>query len=101
MAPTTNARQIFNEIPTGWSSSQLGSGQLSDATQTGYPIPGRTVVYDTAQSIDLENVPLRGNSLENLGLVDRSLFERSHERPGHQVIFGKLLLEIPHVEPAH
>ena len=63
MAPTTNARQIFNEIPTGWSSSQLGSGQLSDATQTGYPIPGRTVVYDTAQSIDLENVPLRGGIL--------------------------------------
>ncbi|KAG8213901.1 hypothetical protein J3R82DRAFT_10646 [Butyriboletus roseoflavus] len=54
MAPITNARQIFNEIPTGWSSS---SGQF------GYPIPGRTVVYDTGQTIDLENVPLRGGIL--------------------------------------
>ncbi|KAF8558790.1 alcohol dehydrogenase [Imleria badia] len=45
MAPVTNARQIFNEIPTG------------------YPIPGQTTVYDTTQTIDLENVPLNGGFL--------------------------------------
>ncbi|KAF8554168.1 NAD(P)-binding protein [Imleria badia] len=45
MAPTTNARQIFNEVPTD------------------YPIPGRTVVYDASQTIDLENVPLHGGIL--------------------------------------
>jgi NADPH-dependent curcumin reductase CurA len=45
MAPITNARQIFNEVPTD------------------YPIPGRTVVYDASQTIDLENVPLRGGIL--------------------------------------
>ncbi|KAG9317021.1 hypothetical protein JVU11DRAFT_1203 [Chiua virens] len=45
MAPTTNARAIFNEIPTD------------------YPVPGRTVVHDTTQTIDLENVPLNGGIL--------------------------------------
>ncbi|KAG6372303.1 NAD-P-binding protein [Boletus reticuloceps] len=45
MAPIRNARQIFNEIPTD------------------YPVPGRTVVYDTSQTIDLEDVPLRGGIL--------------------------------------
>ncbi|KAG9316551.1 alcohol dehydrogenase [Chiua virens] len=45
MAPTTNARAIFNEVPTD------------------YPVPGRTVVYDTTQTIDLENVPLNGGIL--------------------------------------
>ncbi|KAF8135451.1 hypothetical protein EV363DRAFT_1395953 [Boletus edulis] len=38
MAPIRNARQIFNEIPTD------------------YPVPGRTVVYDTSQIIDLGEV---------------------------------------------
>ncbi|KAF8843267.1 NAD(P)-binding protein [Paxillus ammoniavirescens] len=45
MAPTTNGRLIFNQIPTG------------------YPIPGQTTVYDASQSIDLESVPLNGGFL--------------------------------------
>ena len=35
----------------------------SPRPSTGYPIPGRTVVYDTTQTIDLDNVPLRGGIL--------------------------------------
>ncbi|KAF9222038.1 NAD(P)-binding protein [Gyrodon lividus] len=45
MAPVTNARHIFNEIPTG------------------YPIPGQTTVYDASQTIDLENAPLNAGFL--------------------------------------
>ncbi|KAN0091111.1 hypothetical protein V8E55_004677 [Tylopilus felleus] len=45
MAPTRNARSIFNEIPAD------------------YPIPGRTVVYDASKTVDLENVPLHGGIL--------------------------------------
>ncbi len=29
----------------------------------GYPEPGKTTVYDTTQTIDLENVPLNGGIL--------------------------------------
>lgn len=36
---------------------------LADLTPTDYPIPGRTVVYDAGQTIDLENVPLGGGIL--------------------------------------
>ncbi|KAG6887241.1 hypothetical protein C0992_013193 [Termitomyces sp. T32_za158] len=42
MAPTRNARMIFNSMPVG------------------YPVPGKTTVYDTAEMIDIEKVPLNG-----------------------------------------
>ncbi|KAJ3782948.1 hypothetical protein GGU11DRAFT_150286 [Lentinula aff. detonsa] len=45
MAPITNGRLIFKEIPTG------------------YPIPGKTTVYDATSTIDLENEPLDGSVL--------------------------------------
>ncbi|KAF5377333.1 hypothetical protein D9757_008008 [Collybiopsis confluens] len=45
MAPVNNGRLIFNEVPTG------------------YPIPGKTTVYDKSSTIDLENEPLNGNIL--------------------------------------
>ncbi|KAJ7657319.1 hypothetical protein DFH06DRAFT_1197963 [Mycena polygramma] len=45
MAPTQNARVLFNSVP-----------------QT-YPVPGETTVYDTSQTIDPETVPLNGGFL--------------------------------------
>ncbi|KAF8881861.1 hypothetical protein BD779DRAFT_1675206 [Infundibulicybe gibba] len=45
MAPVTNGRALFNAVPTG------------------YPEPGKTIVYDTTQTIDLENVALNGGFL--------------------------------------
>ncbi|KAJ3988907.1 NAD-P-binding protein [Lentinula detonsa] len=45
MAPITNGRLIFKEIPTG------------------YPIPGQTTAYDTSSHIDLETEPLNGSIL--------------------------------------
>ncbi|KAI0040439.1 NAD(P)-binding protein [Auriscalpium vulgare] len=45
MSPVTNARTLFNEVPTG------------------YPVPGQTTVHDTTQTIDLENEPLNGGIL--------------------------------------
>jgi len=45
MAPVTNGRAIFNSIPDG------------------FPEPGKTVAYDTSQTIDLDNVPLYGGFL--------------------------------------
>ncbi|RDB14718.1 NADP-dependent oxidoreductase RED1 [Hypsizygus marmoreus] len=45
MAPVRNARVVFNSVPTG------------------YPEPGKTVVYDDSKTIDIENVPLNGGLL--------------------------------------
>ncbi|KAJ4494988.1 alcohol dehydrogenase [Lentinula edodes] len=45
MAPITNGRLLFNEVPTG------------------YPVPGKTTVYDATNIIDLENEPLNGGIL--------------------------------------
>ncbi|KAJ6542788.1 hypothetical protein B0H19DRAFT_1171914 [Mycena capillaripes] len=45
MAPIPNGRILFNAIPED------------------YPVPGKTTVYDTSETIDLENVPLNGGVL--------------------------------------
>ncbi|KAF8626008.1 hypothetical protein AX17_006731 [Amanita inopinata Kibby_2008] len=42
MVPVANARVVFNAIPTG------------------FPEPGKTIVYDATPTIDLESVPLDG-----------------------------------------
>ncbi|KDQ64391.1 hypothetical protein JAAARDRAFT_28018 [Jaapia argillacea MUCL 33604] len=44
MAPVRNGRHLFNEIPTG------------------YPVPGKTTVYDGSQTIDPETVALKPGS---------------------------------------
>ncbi|EIM82740.1 alcohol dehydrogenase [Stereum hirsutum FP-91666 SS1] len=46
MVPVINGRTLFNEIPTGR-----------------YPVPGKTTIHDTSQTIDLDNVPLEGGIL--------------------------------------
>ncbi|KAH7926493.1 NAD(P)-binding protein [Leucogyrophana mollusca] len=45
MAPITNGRHIFKEIPSG------------------YPIPGKTTVYDGSQTVDVDTIPLKGGFL--------------------------------------
>ncbi|KAJ6578181.1 alcohol dehydrogenase [Mycena capillaripes] len=45
MPPVTNARVLFAAVPKD------------------FPIPGETTVYDTSQTIDLEDVPLNGGFL--------------------------------------
>ncbi|KAL0960207.1 hypothetical protein HGRIS_011840 [Hohenbuehelia grisea] len=45
MSPLKNGRHLFNEVPEG------------------YPVPGKTTVYDETQTIDLDNVPLNGGIL--------------------------------------
>ncbi|KAI0725228.1 NAD-P-binding protein [Fomitopsis betulina] len=52
MAPILNGRVLFNSIPD---------------PET-YPIPGKTVVYDDSQTIDLENVTLNGGFLVTLSI---------------------------------
>ncbi|KAJ8474584.1 hypothetical protein ONZ45_g15904 [Pleurotus djamor] len=58
-----NARHLFNEIPTG------------------FPIPGRTTVYDDSQTIDLDNVPLNGGILVKTLVLSMDPYLRGKMRP--------------------
>ncbi|KAF8996522.1 alcohol dehydrogenase [Cyathus striatus] len=59
----TNGRVLFNSVPEV------------------YPEPGKTVVYDTSQTIDVDNAPLDGGILVKVLVVsvDPFLRERMHE----------------------
>ncbi|KAK7029595.1 hypothetical protein VNI00_014472 [Paramarasmius palmivorus] len=76
MTPTRNARVLFAEIP--------------DANA--YPEPGKTTVYDTTQTIDLENVPLNGGFLVKTLLLSVDPYMRQWMGPGGypigQPLFG-------------
>ncbi|KAJ6506913.1 hypothetical protein C8R45DRAFT_816684 [Mycena sanguinolenta] len=62
MAPVQNGRVLFNAIPAD------------------YPIPGQTTVYDTSQTIDLENVPLNGGILIKVLLLSIDPYFRGRLR---------------------
>ncbi|KAF7364581.1 PKS-ER domain-containing protein [Mycena venus] len=62
MAPVTNGRVLFNAIPED------------------YPVPGKTVVYDTTETIDFENVPLNGGILIKVLLLSLDPYMRGRLR---------------------
>ncbi|KZT65250.1 alcohol dehydrogenase [Daedalea quercina L-15889] len=62
MAPVRNGCVIFNEIPTG------------------YPEPGRTVVYDGHQTIDPDTVPLNGGFLVKILVLSIDPYMRGRMR---------------------
>ena len=65
MAPLTNGRLIFNSVPTGMSLLvyMLFIPVKLLFHSSGYPEPGKTTVYDTTMTIDLETVVLNGGIL--------------------------------------
>lgn len=65
MAPVTNGRVLFNSIPEG------------------FPEPGKTVVFDTSETIDLESVPLNGGFLVKTLELSIDPYMRSQMRPAH------------------
>ncbi|KIY69837.1 NAD-P-binding protein [Cylindrobasidium torrendii FP15055 ss-10] len=64
MSPTCNAAIIFKET-----------------LETGYPEPGRTTVYDTSRTIDLENVSLDGGVLVKLLYLSNDPYLRTRMGP--------------------
>ncbi|KAJ7094726.1 alcohol dehydrogenase [Mycena belliarum] len=67
MAPVTNARVMFAARPED------------------YPIPGKTTVYDTSETIDLENAPLNGGILVKVLVVSVDPYMRGRMRgPEHK-----------------
>ncbi|TBU32689.1 NAD(P)-binding protein [Dichomitus squalens] len=79
MAPVTNGRVLFNEyLPTG------------------YPIPGKTVVYDTSETIDLENVALNGGFLVKVLVLSIDPYQRNRlKAPSDQRSYGSFELGKP------
>ncbi|KAK7047624.1 hypothetical protein VNI00_006392 [Paramarasmius palmivorus] len=72
MAPVRNARVLFAEIPD----------------DNAYPEPGKTTVYDTTQTIDLDSVPLNGGFLLKTLVVSVDPYMRGRMRgaPGGFVV---------------
>lgn len=64
MAPLTNGRVIFNEIPK----------------RESYPEPGKTTVYDNSQKIDLDTVALNGGFLIKVLYVSVDPYMRGRMR---------------------
>ena len=67
MAPVRNGRVLFNSIPAPGS----------------YPVPGKTVVYDDSQTIDLDNVPLNGGFLVKTLTLSIDPYMRGRMREPH------------------
>ncbi|KAF7321160.1 PKS-ER domain-containing protein [Mycena chlorophos] len=63
MAPVTNGRVLFAAIPTG------------------FPVPGETLIYDTTETIDPENVPLNGGFLVKVLVLSVDPYLRGLLRP--------------------
>jgi len=61
MAPVTNPRLLFNQVPTG------------------YPVPGETTVYDTTEQIDLD-APLNGGLLVKVLVLSVDPYQRGRMR---------------------
>ncbi|CAK5283497.1 unnamed protein product [Mycena citricolor] len=64
MAPVTNGRVLFNSVPQG------------------VPVPGETTVYDTTETIDIENVPLNGGFLLKVLILSVDPYFRGRMKPG-------------------
>uniref|UniRef100_A0A0W0GAY4 Enoyl reductase (ER) domain-containing protein n=1 Tax=Moniliophthora roreri TaxID=221103 RepID=A0A0W0GAY4_MONRR len=66
MTPVRNARVVFAEVPD----------------DSAYPEPGKTIVYDSTPTIDLENVPLNGGFLLKTLVLSVDPYMRGRMRPG-------------------
>ncbi|KAI1790247.1 NAD(P)-binding protein [Ganoderma leucocontextum] len=62
MAPVKNGRYLFNEIPTG------------------YPVPGKTTIYDESETIDLDTVSLNGGVLVKVLVLSIDPYMRGRMR---------------------
>ncbi|KAF7378437.1 PKS-ER domain-containing protein [Mycena sanguinolenta] len=69
MAPIQNGRVLFNAVPED------------------YPVPGETTVYDTSETIDLENVSLNGGILVKVLVLSIDPYMRGRLRePGGEIL---------------
>ena len=91
MAPVQNGTVIYKEPPSGMETYALRRPLLSTNQQcdTGYPVPGKTVVYDDSQTIDLDNAPLDGGVLIKILVLSIDPYLRHKmqpENPLHAIV---------------
>lgn len=72
MAPVTNARAIYNSVPTD------------------YPEPGKTIIHDTSSTIDLDNVPLNGGFLLKTLVLSIDPYLRNRMKPDIKSTFVRI-----------
>ncbi|KAF8883614.1 alcohol dehydrogenase [Gymnopilus junonius] len=70
MAPLTNGRVFFNAYPEG------------------YPVPGKTTVYDATETIDLDTVPLNGGFLLKTLELSIDPYMRGRMRPLNKTMYA-------------
>ncbi|KAJ8502400.1 hypothetical protein ONZ45_g11798 [Pleurotus djamor] len=75
MVAIANKRLVFKQVPT-----------------QGWPVPGETTVYDSSQTIDLDNVPLNGGFLVKTLYVSLDYWIYSR-----MVVSGGPFTGIPHI----
>lgn len=89
MAPVTNGRLLFKEVP-------IGACLLSRCTflmvylmrrffrtGLGYPVPGQTTAYDDSEKIDPETVALNGGFLLKTLVLSIDPYLRRRMRPAN------------------
>lgn len=91
MAPITNGRSLFSEVPTSTfplhrvailtRSSCPSPRIVVNPTPLGYPEPGKHVTYDTSETIDLETVSLNGGVLVKVLYLSIDPYMRGRMRP--------------------
>ena len=85
MAPVTNGRYLFKEIPVGAYNANArrwvyAHAHLTSSDFSGFPVPGQTTVYDESQTIDLDTVPLNGGFLVKVLVLSIDPYMRSKMR---------------------
>lgn len=95
MAPITNGRAIFAEVPTGESPSncshlvskisfhllQRHSLPYPFNVHAGYPEPDKHIKYDASETIDLDTVALNGGVLVKILYLSIDPYMRGRMRP--------------------
>ena len=85
MAAVRNASVIFNSIPEGavtyFAIHPHFRSLMTGMPLAGLPEPGKTLVYDTSEKIDLENVSLNGGVLVKTLAVSIDPYQRGRMRP--------------------
>ena len=64
-----NRRVLFNDYPTGEPKLTCFPYYSVKQDVSGYPEPGKTVILDTSEAIDIDDAPLNGGVLTKLVVV--------------------------------
>ena len=91
MAPVRNGRVLFANHPDGMCIIRGIYVKITDDNQLEYPIPGKDIIYDESETIDLEHVPLNGGFLLKTLALSLDPYMRGRMRKVADVGVGSLI----------